>query len=211
VANEKGWFTHWISVQRDITERKLIEDRMHQLAFFDTLTSLPNRSLLNDRLSQAMATSKRSGCNAALMFLDLDNFKPLNDAHGHAVGDMLLIEAASRLKGCVREIDTVARFGGDEFVVILTELDVNKVSATSQARRVAEKVLASLSIPYLLQVSKNGGLISTVEHHCTVSIGVAMFINHEYIQEDILKWADTAMYQAKENGRNQILFYQATA
>ena len=209
VANEKGWFTHWVSVQRDITERKLSEDRVRQLAFFDALTSLPNRRLLNDRLSQAMAASKRSGCYAAVIFLDLDNFKSLNDTHGHSSGDMLLIEAASRIKGCVREIDTVARFGGDEFVVMLNVLDADKEAATSQARRVAEKILAVLSAPYLLAVSHDGEFISTIEHRCTASIGVAMFINHEGSQDDIMKWADKAMYQAKQAGRNQIWIYQA--
>ncbi len=209
VANEKGWFTHWVSVQRDITERKLIEDQVHQLAFFDTLTNLPNRRLLNDRLSQAMAASKRHDCYAALLFLDLDNFKSLNDTHGHSTGDLLLIEAASRIKGCVREIDTVARFGGDEFVVMLSELDVDKTAATSQARLVAEKVLAALSIPYLLDVRHDGQPCSTVEHHCTASIGVVMFISHEVSQGEILMRADAAMYQAKEAGRNSIRFYES--
>ncbi|MDP2101274.1 MAG: diguanylate cyclase, partial [Methylotenera sp.] len=123
IANEKGWYTHWVSVQRDITARKQMEEEVQQLAFYDTLTKLPNRRLLNDRLSQIILASKRNKTYGALMFLDLDNFKALNDTHGHVVGDMLLIEAAQRLTNCMRDMDTVARFGGDEFVVMLAELD----------------------------------------------------------------------------------------
>ena len=193
---------------RDITKRKQMEDQIRQLAYFDTLTKLPNRRLLNDRLTHTMAASKRSNLYGAMMFLDLDNFKPLNDAYGHVVGDLLLIEAANRLKNCVREIDTVARFGGDEFVVMLSELDVDKATATTQARHVADKILTSLSTPYVLTVSSVGNSSLTVEHHCTASIGVAMFINHDGSQEDILKSADMAMYQAKEAGRNLIRFYE---
>jgi diguanylate cyclase (GGDEF)-like protein len=120
---------------------------------------------------------------------------------------LLLIEAATRLKNCVREIDTVARFGGDEFVVILNGLDADKTDATSQVQPVVEKILASLSAPYLLTVSHDIQAASTIEHHCTASIGVAMFINEECSQDDILKWADGAMYQAKHSGGNSIKLY----
>ena len=154
-----------------------------------------------------MAASKRSNCYGALVFLDLDNFKQLNDRYGHVVGDLLLIEAATRLKNCVRQMDTVARFGGDEFVVILSELDVDRTAATSQARLVTEKILASLSAPYLLTVSRDVQAEATVEHHCTASIGVVMFVSHECKEDDILKWADGAMYQAKNSGGNSIKFY----
>ncbi|MDP2155533.1 MAG: GGDEF domain-containing protein, partial [Sulfuricella sp.] len=189
--------------------RKQMEDQVRQLAFYDTLTKLPNRRLLNDRLIQAMAASKRSGCYGAVMFLDLDNFKPLNDTHGHAVGDLLLIEVADRLKSCVREMDTVARFGGDEFVVMLSDLNADKDESTSQAEIVAEKIRIALSEPYLLIIKHEGKADTTVEHHCAASIGVALFFNHEASQDEILKWADTAMYQAKEAGGNQIEFYDA--
>lgn len=207
VANEKGWYTHWVSVQRDITERKLIEKQLHQLAFYDPLTKLPNRRLLNDRLSQAIASSKRSGYYGALMFLDMDNFKQLNDSYGHELGDILLVEVANRLTDCVREIDTIARFGGDEFVIVLYELDVNKDEAKTRAAIVAEKVRATLAQPYLLTLHSE----EIIEHHCAASIGVNLFIGDEISESDILKWADTAMYQAKEAGRNLIRFYDGKA
>ena len=191
----------------DLSKQRKAEEEIKRLAFYDTLTNLPNRRLLNDRLTSAMASSKRNACYGTLMFLDLDNFKPINDTHGHAAGDLLLIEAADRLKNCVREIDTVARFGGDEFVIIVSELDVDKIAAATQARLVAEKILASLSEPYFLAVNAADQSSSLVEHRCTASIGVAMFINHEASQDDILKWADVAMYHAKEAGRNSIRFY----
>ncbi len=188
----------------DITDRKQLEDQVRQLAFYDTLTKLPNRRLLSDRLSQTMAAGKRSGCYSALMFLDLDNFKPINDTHGHTVGDLLLIEAADRLKSCVREMDTIARFGGDEFVVMLSELNVDKTKSTLLAKIVAEKIRTTLSSPYLLNIKQEGHPDTSVEHHCTASIGVVVFINHECGQDNIIKLADAAMYQAKESGRNSI-------
>ena len=194
-----------------ISERKQAEEQIRQLAFYDALTQLPNRRLLNDRLEQAMAASKRSGRYGALMFLDLDNFKPLNDTHGHDVGDLLLIEVARRITGCVREMDTCARFGGDEFVVILSELVTDKTESTTQARIVAEKIHAALAEPYRLKIQPEGKAETTVEHHCTSSIGIVLFVDHEASAEDILKWADMAMYQAKEAGRNLIRFYGANA
>ena len=191
---------------QDITERKLMEEQMQQLAFYDTLTHLPNRRLLNDRLSQALSASKRSGLYCALMFLDLDNFKPLNDLHGHGVGDLLLIEVASRMKNCVREMDTVARFGGDEFVVMLSELNADKAESAAQAHRVAEKILQSLSAPYRMSIKSEGEANAIVEHHCTASIGVTLFSDHETTIDKVLIRADSAMYKAKEGGRNQIRF-----
>ena len=196
-----------LAVTRDISQRKLMEQQVHQLAFYDSLTNLPNRRLLNDRLSQCLNVSKRSACHGALMFLDLDNFKPLNDTYGHMVGDLLLVEVAHRLRHCVREVDTVARFGGDEFVVMLNELDVRRDESITQARRVAEKILASLAAPYLLHIKKEDA-DDRVEHRCSASIGVVVFIDHEGSESDIIKWADAAMYLAKESGRNSIRFYQ---
>jgi len=206
-----GAITGYHGITREITKRKQMEDQVRQLAFYDTLTNLPNRRLLNDRLRLAMAASRRSACHGALMFIDLDNFKPLNDTHGHVVGDLLLIEAADRLKSCVRAMDTVARLGGDEFVVMLSDLDADKAESTSQAELVAEKIRTHLSAPYRLRVGHDGTGGTTVEHLCTASIGVVVFINHEGSQDDILRWADTAMYEAKAAGRNLIRFYDAGA
>jgi diguanylate cyclase (GGDEF)-like protein len=135
----------------------------------------------------------------------------MNDTYGHDVGDLLLIETADRLRRCLREVDTVARFGGDEFVVMLPELNADKAESALQAGIVAEKMRVSLSEPYLLTVKLEGMASKTIEHRCTASIGVALFIDHESRQGDILMWADTAMYQAKEAGRNLIRFYDLTA
>lgn len=207
MKNAAGEFIGILGVTRNITERKQMEDQVRQLAFYDPLTKLPNRRLLNDRLSQTMAASKRSGCYGALIFLDLDHFKPLNDQHGHGVGDLLLVEVANRLKHCVRETDTVARFGGDEFVVLVSELEADKTDSAAQARLIAEKIRSSLAQAYLLTVKREDDSDTTLEHHCTASIGIALFLDHAAGQDDILKWADTAMYQAKEAGHNLIRFH----
>jgi diguanylate cyclase (GGDEF)-like protein/PAS domain S-box-containing protein len=211
MRDSDGQVTHYVGVMRDVTERKTTEGNVRQLAFFDTLTNLPNRRLLNDRLTQAMAVSKRSAFYGAVMFLDLDNFKQLNDTHGHAAGDLLLIEVANRLRQCVREVDTLARFGGDEFVVVLSELDSDLGESSTQAAAIAEKIRSAVSLPYHLRLKHAGELDILVEHSCTVSMGVAMFINQEASEEDLLKWADTAMYQAKNAGRNVVRFYSPGA
>jgi len=195
-------------VSRNITERKLADEEIHRLAFYDTLTQLPNRRLLNDRLVQAMVASKRNNVYGALLFMDLDNFKPLNDTHGHETGDLLLIEVAHRISRCVREMDTVARFGGDEFVVILRELDADKTKSTKLASIVANKICTSLAIPYEFKIRNKKGKEVTVEHHCTASIGMVLFFKREASSEEVINWADSAMYQAKEAGGNQIRFYK---
>ena len=141
------------------------------------------------------------------MFLDLDNFKSLNDTQGHEVGDLLLIEAANRLKSCVRAVDTVARFGGDEFVVMINELDTDKSESVAQGGVIAEKIRAALAKPYVLQVRHEGEAQATVDHQCTASIGVVLFSKNDTNQEDVLKRGDTAMYKAKEAGRNLSRFY----
>ncbi len=197
-----------IGIHTDITERKEMEEQIRQLAFFDPLTRLPNRRLLNDRMSRAMAASKRSGRYCALMFADLDNFKPLNDKHGHEAGDLLLIEVAERLTKCVREADTVARFGGDEFVIMIGELDVGRSESITQAQVVAEKIRLALARSYVIAAQADDGGLQTIEHHCSASIGVALFINHEASQGEVLKMADIAMYSAKQAGRNRICFYE---
>lgn len=193
----------------DISARKQLEDQVRELAFHDPLTHLPNRRLLNDRLNQLMASTKRSNCYGALMFLDLDNFKPLNDLHGHDFGDLLLIEVAHRLMSCVREIDTVARIGGDEFVVMLSDLSADKSRSAQEAKIIAEKIRGTLAAPYRLTATREGSTNTAVEHRCSASIGVVLFINHEASQDDILKWADAAMYEAKVAGRNTVRFHEA--
>jgi diguanylate cyclase (GGDEF)-like protein len=197
-------------------ERRVLEQRIDEatlqlrnMAFYDVLTGLPNRRMLNDRLSSMMAASHRSRNYSALMFMDLDNFKPLNDQFGHDAGDLLLMEVAYRLLNCVREADTVSRFGGDEFVVMLGELTQDKIESTVQARIVAEKILARLSELYHLSFVNHAMKNVFIEHHCTASIGVLMFVGHEFSQDEVLKWSDLAMYQAKNAGRNQIHFYSA--
>lgn len=208
VCGQGGEITHFVALKQDITVRKINEAHLKNLAFYDPLTQLPNRRLLVDRLGQTQTFSKRSGRYGALMFLDLDNFKPLNDEHGHDVGDLLLMEAARRISSCVREEDTVARFGGDEFVVMLKELDTDKALSATQANGVAEKIRATLAEPYRLELLQTEDGETVVEHSCTCSIGIVLFVNHDAAKEDILKRADIAMYQAKAAGRNGISFYQ---
>jgi diguanylate cyclase (GGDEF)-like protein/PAS domain S-box-containing protein len=196
-----------IVLSHDITERKISESNIHDLAFHDALTQLPNRRLLDDRLEHAIATSKRSGHFGAVMFLDLDNFKPLNDRHGHKAGDLLLIEVARRLEGCMREVDTVARFGGDEFVVVVSELDGTENECKEQALNLAEKIRTALAGTYWLGSNISGTSKMIIHNNIAVSIGVALFKNNSDA-EKILKYADKAMYRAKETGRNKICFYE---
>jgi diguanylate cyclase (GGDEF)-like protein/PAS domain S-box-containing protein len=191
----------------DITDRKRLEDQVRQLAFHDVLTGLPNRRMLMDRLTQTIATLKRTGRYAALLFLDLDNFKPLNDLHGHDAGDLLLAQAAARLTACVRETDTVARFGGDEFVVMLNTLTPDKEASINQSLAIAEKILQSLAQPYVLTVHQPKAAALVLTHHCTASIGLTLFCTPNETAEGLLSQADAAMYQAKEAGRNQTRLY----
>ena len=182
----------------DITERKKAEEDINRLAFYDPLTNLPNRRLLQDRLQQAMAVSTRSGRHGALLFLDLDHFKTINDTQGHTMGDLLLIEVARRLQSCVREGDSVARLGGDEFVVVLEELSLQPDEAATQTELVAEKIRSELGQPYMLE---------SYEGHITPSIGITLYSGHLESVEDLLMHVDIAMYQAKAAGRNAIRFF----
>jgi diguanylate cyclase (GGDEF)-like protein/PAS domain S-box-containing protein len=198
VKDEHGAVTHYIGSHYDITERKKAEDRINELAFFDQLTGLPNRILLLDRLRQTMTASSRSGNCAALLFIDLDNFKTLNDTLGHDMGDLLLKQVAERLSTCVRAGDTVARLGGDEFVVMLASLSKSERDAATQTEAVGEKIIATLNQPYQL---KNAVCRSTP------SIGVTLFSGQQTEIEVLLKQADLAMYKSKEAGRNALRFF----
>ena len=190
--------THWVSVARDVTARKISENEIEHLAFYDTLTQLPNRQLLMDRLQVALSQGGASELIGVLMFIDLDHFKMLNDTLGHSKGDLLLQQVASRLRTCLGTADTVARLGGDEFVVMLEGLGKDQRTVTEQTRKVAETILTALSEPYDL-----GGH----QYHGTCSLGVTLFSHNRQNIGDLLKQADLAMYQAKAAGRNDICFF----
>jgi diguanylate cyclase (GGDEF)-like protein/PAS domain S-box-containing protein len=207
----EGKICGYHGIGRDITERRSIEEQIRHLAFYDSLTQLPNRRMLNDRLAMAMAASKRSGLHGAVMLLDLDNFKPLNDEHGHAAGDLLLIEVARRLNATVREVDTVARLGGDEFVVVLSNLKEAVALSRVEALAVAEKIREALEQPYLLQVVREGAQTETIRHLCSCCVGVALFSGEIESQNVLLKRADDAMYQAKQAGRNTVRYMAASS
>ncbi|MFZ3016880.1 MAG: EAL domain-containing protein [Gallionella sp.] len=181
-----------------LVERKQAEAQVYQLAFYDPLTHLPNRRLLVERLQQALSLSARSGQYGALLFLDLDNFKAINDTKGHDIGDLLLIEVAKRLESCTREGDTVARTGGDEFVVLIESLKTRAAAAAAQAELVSGNIREVLNRPYV---------INDYTHYISPSIGIVMFKGHQERVDDLLKYADAAMYQAKTAGRNAVRFY----
>ena len=189
----------------DVTQRKAVEDEAAYLAYFDPLTGLANRRMLNSRINLALAQSKRSTRHGALVFLDLDNFKPLNDRYGHEWGDLMLKEVAHRIQACVREVDTVARFGGDEFVVLLGELDSARDKAEKMASEVAEKIRASLCMPYVLQ-APDAAASAPVTHQASASVGVALYCQGLPTANQLLTSADAAMYAAKSAGRNRVEF-----
>jgi diguanylate cyclase (GGDEF)-like protein/PAS domain S-box-containing protein len=194
--------THYVATMADISERKAVEDQIRHLALYDDLTQLPNRRLLLDRLQKALAASARSGRRGALLLIDLDKFKELNDTYGHDHGDALLQQVARRLSSCIREVDTAARFGGDEFIVMLTDLSQDPIDAKNQATAVAEKILATLNNPYT---------VLGKEHVSTSSVGVTLFADQRTSVDEVLKQADLAMYQAKAAGRNVMRFFDPAA
>lgn len=198
VKTDEGTVTHYVATLSDITSRKAAEEQIKNLAFYDPLTGLPNRRLLVDRLVQAMAAGSRHQLKGALLFIDLDNFKTLNDTLGHDKGDLLLQQVASRLSTCTREGDTVARLGGDEFVVMLEDLSENVIEAVTQAETVGEKILSSLTQIYQLD---------SYAHQSTASIGITLFGEQQEGIDEPLKRADMAMYQAKSAGRNTLRFF----
>jgi len=187
-------------IQEDVTESVLAEEQIHNLAYFDPLTQLPNRRLLMDRLGQALISSNRNKEFGALLILDLDHFKSLNDTQGHDIGDLLLVEVAKRLTTAIRSEDTVSRLGGDEYVVVLERLGQNEHAAAGEAEQIAEKVLGIITQRYALQADN-------IKYHCTSSIGLTLFRGQDVSPETLLKQADVALYQAKDAGRNAIRFF----
>ena len=198
VKNTEGIVTNYVGMLNDITLNKQAEQEIQDLAYYDPLTHLPNRRLMLDRIRHAMAASARSGNEGAILFLDLDNFKSLNDTLGHDMGDILLQQVAERLTACIREGDTVSRFGGDEFVVLLEGLSNQPAEAVTQAEDIANKVLSSINMPYQL-----------ASHHysSSTSVGITLFKGHQSEVDELLKQADIAMYQAKNDGRNVLRFF----
>ena len=199
VKDQNNIVTNYVATIVDFTMNKASEEKIKKLAFYDHLTLLPNRQLLMDRLKHALSCSARNGRQGALLFIDLDNFKALNDTLGHSIGDLLLQQVAQRLETCVREGDTVSRFGGDEFVVLLENLSDNAVESAAQTETVGMKILASLNTPYLL---------AEHEYRSTSSIGATLFNGHQQAPGVILVQADQAMYQAKNAGRNALRFFE---
>jgi diguanylate cyclase (GGDEF)-like protein/PAS domain S-box-containing protein len=198
VRDAAGKLSHCVGLFSDITARKAAEAEIERLAFYDPLTGLPNRRLLLDRLQRALAAAQRAGSHGALLLIDLDNFKTLNDTQGHDVGDLLLRQVGQRLSPCLRKSDTVARLGGDEFVIILDELSTDGHAAAAEAEAVGAKLLKLLVQAYELP---------DLEHHCTASIGIALFGPGAQGPDDVMKQADLAMYQSKAAGRNAIRFF----
>ena len=198
VKDKSGNVTNFVGTFTDIALAKAAEDEIKHLAYYDSLTRLPNRRLLLDRLKLSLASSARTGKQGALLFLDLDNFKILNDTLGHDIGDVLLQQAAQRLESSIREGDTVARLGGDEFVVMLEDLSERPMEAAAQTEAVGNKILSALSQPYQL---------GPHEYRCTTSMGATLFRNHLVGIDELMKQADIAMYQAKKDGRNALRFF----
>lgn len=200
IRDPDGNVYRYVGQFSDITEKKRQDDLILNQANYDALTSLPNRRLLADRIRQAMSSGVRSGRFGALLSLDLDQFKQLNDSLGHSTGDKILVEAARRIQACLREEDTVARMGGDEFLVVLNELSAVRAEAAVQAEQIADKLRAELHIPYPLGEG---------EYHSSCSIGIVLFHGHLEAQEDLLSHVDAAMYQAKSKGRNTTCFFDS--
>jgi diguanylate cyclase (GGDEF)-like protein/PAS domain S-box-containing protein len=198
IKNEHGETTEYVAIFSDITKRKQDEEKIHNLAFYDALTQLPNRCLLLDRFRLALSMSARSNHYGAVLLLDMDRFKALNDTLGHDHGDLLLIEVAARILPCVREVDTVARLGGDEFVVLIEEISVSAENASQKVALIAEKIRAALSVPYRL---------NDHEYHTSPSMGVCLYRGNGESVDTLLKHADLAMYQAKDSGRNTVQFF----
>ncbi|HEY0488813.1 MAG TPA: EAL domain-containing protein [Telluria sp.] len=198
VRDAAGRTTNYVATQADITQQKLAQDEIMQLANYDALTGLPNRRLLLERLQHCLSVSNRSNQAAALLFLDLDNFKDLNDTRGHEVGDQLLKQVAQRILGCVRQGDTVARLGGDEFVILLESIGEREDEAAEHAAAIGWKIIRVIGEPFD---------IGAASHHATCSIGATLRIDHATDIDDLMKRGDLAMYEAKRDGRNTLRFF----
>jgi diguanylate cyclase (GGDEF)-like protein/PAS domain S-box-containing protein len=198
VTNTEGQITNYIGAFSDISQHKHDEEEIHNLAFYDPLTKLPNRRLMIERLSYMLDNSMRQNHHGAILFIDLDNFKTLNNTKGHDIGDLMLVEVAKRLKDCVRIDDTVARLGGDEFIAILEGLSAEHAQAVAQVETVVKKILMMLDQPYYLRDH---------EYHSSASVGIKLFCDKKFALEELLKHADTAMHQAKASGRNSFCFF----
>lgn len=199
IKNDQGFVTHYLSTFDDITAFKKNEEHIHKLAFYDPLTGLANRRLLNDRLQQARAHSTRNKDYFALLFIDLDHFKTLNDTLGHDIGDSLLIQVGERLSDSIRECDTVSRTGGDEFIILLEELGPSSNEGAQHAKLIADKLLEHLAIPYTLKGH---------EHPITASIGISLYTDHNETIDEMMVRSDLAMYHAKSSGRNTVRFFE---
>ena len=197
-VDQAGQPSQYITMSTDITDRKQVEEENLSLAFYDVLTGLPNRRLLLDRAGFALTASARTQLYGAVLFLDMDRFKTLNDTLGHDYGNLLLVEVAQRIHSCVREVDTVARMGGDEFVVLLEKIDAHPEAASQKTAQIAEKIRASLAEVYQLDGH---------EYHSSPSIGVCLYLGNAEPVEALLKHADMAMYRAKDAGRNAVAFF----
>jgi diguanylate cyclase (GGDEF)-like protein/PAS domain S-box-containing protein len=197
IAAPDGSVAQYVGTFYDITAHKVAEDQISHMAYFDLLTQLPNRRLLNERLAHAVATAQRSGLDGAMLFIDLDRFKTLNDTRGHEAGDKLLIEVARRILAVVHEADSVARLGGDEFVVLLDPPDNVGMTAAQEAEQVARQILAALAKPYVFD---------DFEFHCSASVGICLF-GPDACANELLQHADMAMYQAKKKGGNSLCFF----
>jgi diguanylate cyclase (GGDEF)-like protein/PAS domain S-box-containing protein len=199
VPDEDGRIANYVCTVSDITELKQVQERNQRLAYYDDLTGLPNRRLLFERIHACVAASRDEPQVGALLFLDLDNFKDLNDTRGHSAGDQLLLQVAQRVGACVRAGDTVARVGGDEFVVMLDAIGTNEEEARLHAEVLAEKVLAAVAAPYV---------IDGLPHHASCSIGVTLCTHSHEALDTLMKRGDLAMYQAKADGRNMVRFFE---
>lgn len=198
IKDDDANILNFVGLQKDISSRKTSAEKIEYLAFYDHLTDLPNRRLLIDRLNHAFSSSQRSDREGAVLFIDLDNFKDVNDTFGHNIGDLLIQQIAIRLGSCMRAGDTVARLGGDEFVVVLEALSVQRIEAAKQVNAIGEKILAALNKPYQLE---------THEYRGSCSIGAVLFYDHKHSAEELLKRADIALFRSKNAGRNTLTFF----